>query len=324
MKRVWLKRLVYGCHSKMPRIQIISDLHGEARGSKCSDGHLAALVTPHDGASILVVAGDVGRAGSSWMRAFLAYCAARWAHVVVIRGNHDFFATRSWRAWKYAPPATPCELLQTLRADAAAAGANVHVLERETVELDGVTFLGAPCWTHVPRLDEFDVATRMTDYRMIAVLEQGTVRPAVVADTNAWHARDLAWLASTAAATPGPLVVVTHHQPLFNHAAITPPRYLGCSINSAFGCNATLRAVASTRGDVRLWICGHSHAAGRADARGIAVVCNAAGHPSERTGYSPRLVFDTDGGGGVRPVSPPPLPPADARADSADEAIEFL
>jgi predicted MPP superfamily phosphohydrolase len=128
---------------RAPRIHVLSDLHLDT-GPYALPAELEF--------DILVAAGDIGPIEVS-----VPWLAALNKPVVYVLGNHEHYG----RAFT-----------ETLtQAKALAAGTQVHVLERESVVIQGVRFLGATLWTSYgdwhPELAR-EAHYRMNDYREIA------------------------------------------------------------------------------------------------------------------------------------------------------------
>jgi hypothetical protein len=314
------------------RVTYVSDVHLETWNAATPPGAVPweRLVSP-GAAPVLALVGDLGAPGSPLLRGLLAWAAPRWEAVLVVRGNHDAWGARAHpRHWKHRahdPPATPAQLLDALTADAAAAGPNVHVLERGVYAHpgSGVVFLGCPLWTAVPPAAAGTVEDAIGDYKYIALpcdddsnadaaagtppLRPLRLRPATTDDTNAWHARDAAWLtAAIADAVRGGasrIVVLTHHLPE-QHADLTPPAYRGDTrLAPAFATPGLLSRVLTGAGDtagaVRAWLCGHSHVAAKlalphplcGGGRTVTVAVNALGYGSEPVvGHSPHAAVE--------------------------------
>jgi Icc-related predicted phosphoesterase len=107
---------------------------------------------------VLVVAGDLitrMERGVEWLKARVAD-----RPVVYISGNHEAYGTDIDRTIE--------------KAHIAAAGTNIHVLENDTVEIDGVTFIGCTLWTDFDLFGDVDYAMMtaaevMNDYRKIRI-----------------------------------------------------------------------------------------------------------------------------------------------------------
>ena len=127
------------------RILVLSDLHLE----------FGAVEVPRGTADVVVLAGDihVGRDGLAWAKE-----AFPDQPVVYVLGNHEYYGDVFHRL--------------ALELKSLARGSNVHVLERDAVDIDGVSFLGCTLWTDFAL---FGTAERgralarntMTDYQVI-------------------------------------------------------------------------------------------------------------------------------------------------------------
>lgn len=202
----------------LPRIHVLSDLHLDT-------GPYA--MPPMDDVDIVVAAGDIGP-----IEIAVPWLAALNKPVVYVLGNHEYYNA---------------EFTSVLAAARAAAkGTHVHVLERDTVVIDGVRFLGATLWASYGNWHPALVAEamrRMTDYRAIKAgtwfnepshqkwfarrcRTLGIRHPEKGRDTVPLfhpaiayleHVRSVAWLNHQLERdTDLPTVVVTHHAPSFS------------------------------------------------------------------------------------------------------------
>lgn len=237
------------------KLHILSDLHFEF--GKWPKGIDVNVVD----ADVTVLAGDIGigLAGIQW-----ALTIDR--PVIYVMGNHEFYGQR---------PMT--ELWRKAREKVS--GTHVHLLENESVLVDGVRFLGATLWTDFcvlgPELQEQcmeDAASAMTDYSAIYVSRRGhalTDAGMVVGRqgdrltphrTLVWHheSRDFLERELSRATTEWELtdswrktVVVTHHAPsarsLLNQKA------------SASGTAAYASHLDALVAKADLWVHGHIH-----------------------------------------------------------------
>lgn len=158
----------------MLKIAIASDLHLEFQDIILkNDGGADVLVltgdiliaqdlydhpppqVPYD-AAIIKLLGSRQRRAQQY-RDFIARCAFQFPHVVAIGGNHEFYHGK----W--------IQSIETLRSEYGRYP-NVHFLERDTVVIDGVRFIGAALWTDLNRGDPMTlhaVGDMMNDYRVI-------------------------------------------------------------------------------------------------------------------------------------------------------------
>ncbi len=232
------------------KLHVLSDLHTE----------FADFSPPGTDADVVVLAGDigVGLGGIEW-------AARRFPKVPVIYvpGNHEFYGH-------------DIGLTDELKL---VAPANLHVLNNDTLELDGVRFVGSTLWTDFKLFGEGEAwFARQRAQRLIedfASIKNGK-RRFTPEDSVAVHETSKAWLVGELEREfDGPTVVVTHHLPAQSSIA---NRYANDPLNPVF---------ASRLEDViekyrpELWIHGHTHVPCDYELFGTRVVCNPRGYPRE-------------------------------------------
>lgn len=212
------------------KIQVASDLHLEFLQRRYPDYR---AVEPSD-ADVLVLAGDIHH-GSRALHMF-----SEWpCPVLLLHGNHELYGTVADEAL----------------AELAAAGTvgNVTYLERQSITLAGVRFLGCCLWTDYaldgdPALAMRLAAGALMDHQAIRT-SSGKFRPQ---DALAMHEQARRWLTRELERPfAGPTVVCTHHAP---HAGSIHPQYQGNPHNPAF-----ISDLSALLGKVDLWIHGHVH-----------------------------------------------------------------
>lgn len=210
-------RLVGKC--PLPRIHVLSDLHLEGGPYE---------IPPDLQFDILVAAGDIGPIGPA-----IEWLAALNKPVIYVLGNHEFWQRDFFEA--------------VALARNAAQGTQVHVLERNSVVIKGVRFVGATLWTDYGSWHPDLVAAALTfmrDYSRISAqswfasksnqalfrrhckragfdtwaieewIASGSFHPVIAYER---HLKTVTWLASTLARKfHGPTVVVTHHAPTYD------------------------------------------------------------------------------------------------------------
>ena len=259
------------------RLLILSDLHLE----------FAAFTPPSpDLYDIAVLAGDiaVGVQAVHWARRKSTFAGKP---VVLVPGNHEFYGSERTR------------MLEQLRE--AAAGTNVHLLDRDEVTLHGVRFLGATLWTDF----ELDVATGtpvpeamrdairgLNDFGGSIRERRDGMGPSRFTpdDARREHAISRDWLqARLDELSPLPTVVVTHHAP---SPLSMDRRYEGSELNPCY--YSHLPAPFFEAGS--LWVHGHTHASSDYVHRRTRVVANPRGYVAwhgtiENANFDPRLVI---------------------------------
>lgn len=174
------------------KLHVLSDLHNE----------FELFEPPKTDADVVILAGDIhiAKKGISWA----SYSFPK-KPVIYVLGNHEYYG----RAY----PKHINDLKQL------AGGTNIHILERDTLTLGDVTFLGCTLWTNFelfgnPRLSGSEATAVMTDYRKIRVSPQ--YRKLRSLDTAIIHRQSIDWLSQQITdlkANQQKFVVITHHAP---------------------------------------------------------------------------------------------------------------
>lgn len=278
------------------KIQLLSDLHLEA--------HPTFTAQPTPGADVLVLAGDVGsyQAGSKLEDTDFGLPRFSPRHgwptpVVFVPGNHEYDAQDFDAAHA------------RLRATAQRLG--LIWLERETVVLHGVRFVGTTLWTDfdalgpsaadVPvhkgvnhgvnvlaqQLKARDKAFRAANYYLRKTLTSRHGAPWLAEQVREQALQCQHWLRS-ALATPfdGPTVAVTHFAPSLHSA---DPRY-GHVPGTAGFCNA----LDDLLPQAHTWLHGHLHAPSDYQHQGCHVVANPLGYArkNEQATFRPELLIE--------------------------------
>ena len=269
-------------------IQLLSDLHLEA--------HPHFEPEPAAGADVLVLAGDVGSYQTGSQLADGDFGLARFAHwpvpVLFVPGNHEYDAQDFDAA--HLRLRRTCERL------------GIRWLERETLELQGVRFVGTTLWSDFDalaehegstdlarRLKQRDKAFRAANFYLRKTGGTRHGEPFLAEPMREQALACQAWLAQALAAPHGgPTVVVTHFAPSLRSA---DPRY-GLVPGTAGFCNA----LDGLLPQAQLWLHGHLHAPSDYTAQGLRadgtpwrcrVVANPLGYArkGEQATFQPRL-----------------------------------
>ena len=246
------------------KLNVLSDLHLSVDG----------LPHPRNDADVVVLAGDIARPRES----------AEWARkfdkpVLYVLGNHEFYGG--------SIEATADELKRLC------AGSNVHVLDDDEVEIDGVRFLGSTLWTDFGLLGDVAKGTAMVgarnlmrDFSRIRI-DDATNVLFTPEDSTALYERHAEWLDRRLdVRQQGPTVVITHHAP--SRQSIHP-RYADSLLNACFVSDAEYLF---RDGRAQLWIHGHTHDSFDYTLRGTRVICNPRGYA--KAGVNENPFFDAD------------------------------
>ncbi len=215
---------------------------------------------PTDADTVLGLAGDIDVKKHNVK--FLISLASRFKAVVVVLGNHDLWC-RDLTTWA-----------ETVKQQLAFAGvANVHLLSRDSVVIDGVRFIGATLWTDFNKGDTvvMNIAeSEMNDFRFMRKLNyERRVKPR---DILAEHIRDRDFIFSFAN-NEEKMVVLSHHAPCwqsidYHRYGISPLNYLYAT---EFGNEIAYSNFA-------LWHHGHIHSTRDYMIFNTRVICNPRGY----------------------------------------------
>ena len=226
-----------------------------------SDEHLEfdERTPPETDADVLVFAGDIHTKGRAieWFKKHYANHT-----IIYVLGNHDLYG------------GVYPKLVQELKQQCS--GTNIYILERDTVEIDGVNFLGCTLWTDFalfgnPRLDGAYCQNVMTDFKKIRRMPSYSKLRSI--DAAQIHRDSLLWLGSELERLRGQKnIVVTHHAP----SAQSLPDYLATKPESAAYASHLDEFIESH--DICAWIHGHIHHNSNYRIGNTQVCCNPRGY----------------------------------------------
>lgn len=233
------------------RFTLVSDIH------LTSNDKLRIANTEQ--ADVLVIAGDLITLGNivpsgtvsdmynadsaATLKRFLADACTEFKTVMWVFGNHEYWGTNINQA--------VADARKWLQANDLN---NVHILDNDTIEVEGVLFHGTTLWTNLNRdnpIATVDAAMNMRDYQYIGndngVLHTGYMRKL--------HNAAVEFIAS-AVASDKRSVVVTHHHPSFESIQ---PEYLKGHIQYSYASDLVW-LVGQYCNNVVYWCAGHIHA----------------------------------------------------------------
>lgn len=206
--------------------------------------------------------------------------------VIYVPGNHEFYGAHL------------NGLTSELRK-CASLYSHVHLLDNETIEIDGVRICGTVLWTDFMLFGSdrgtmgrcmSDAKHGMNDFSQIRFVGGGWLSPA---NTVRLHRVSASFLAETLG-TPfdGPTLVVTHHLPSMTSVA---DRFRKDLMSAAFASNLD-HLVAKAD----LWVHGHTHDSFDYRIDKCRVVCNPRGYPDwrrrryENPSFDPTKIVEID------------------------------
>lgn len=237
------------------KVNVISDLHLE----------FEELTLP--GGDVLILSGDVleakhlkaqdfapevialnermGIKDSRYVKFFTEECA-KYRHVIYVMGNHEHYHFKFNKTYDHLKANLPT---------------NVHLLEKESVEIDNVVFIGATLWTDCNNGDPMTMMTLqhgMNDYKTVTnhYKAKGLYYKLTPKVTYEDHIRAKEYISEAAkAAGDKPVVVVTHHSP---SRKSTKPQYEDdFHLNGGYSSN--LEEFIMDHPNIKVWTHGHTH-----------------------------------------------------------------
>ena len=250
------------------KIQLASDLHFEFLDAQQEQKVLDMFTGEAD---VLVLAGDIVPLRSiDQVRSILGALCDRYAHVVYVPGNHEYYNTEP-------------ESARLLLGAVANEIHNLKVLKNSYLSLNGVKFFGGTMW--FPDLeDNFKFKKQLNDFCCITGLEPWCYEQN--AEFRKW----------ARAMITEDTIVVSHHSPSFRSV---PARFAdrvpgGPGVNRFFVSDEETLISAL---QPRLWLHGHTHDPFDYMLGNTRVVCNPLGYPDDGDGarYNRNLVIDVGG-----------------------------
>ena len=136
---------------------------------------------------------------------------------------------------------------------------NLHILEKDLITIDDVTFLGATLWTDMNNNDpivKWDINKGMNDFHIIKNSSRmvGGYKPGrfLTEDSYEDHLKAMIFLLEHM--DKEKIVVVTHHTPSI---ICSLPEFRSDPLTFAY--YSSLEDFIETNPNIKAWICGHSH-----------------------------------------------------------------
>lgn len=260
------------------KIRLMSDLHLEF-------GRMVWPEMADDKDQILVLAGDTDL-GSKVHLALEAW-APKVRAIIVIMGNHEYYGSNF-------PLLIPRLRNKIKHLD------NVYLLDKESVVIDDVAFIGTTLWTNMNNNDTLTMyyaEQMMTDYSKIRTgpPEEPWRRKLRATDTTAMHIQQKIFVFEEIIARKKEglkTVVVTHHVPSYLAISDYWKKKTGAhNLNGAY-VSELFEDIADTKPD--LWFYGHTHDSMDIMIADTRAVCNPRGYDAvePNINFDPRLVIE--------------------------------
>lgn len=260
------------------KFSLASDLHLEFN----SDVNLTAP------ADVLILSGDICVADhftrsvdspyqkyKQLYQDFFSRCADNFEHVLYVMGNHEHYHGQFEKT---------ADILRT-NLDGLAT-----LLDNESVELNGVKFIGTTLWTDMNKQNPLSIAraqSYMNDYRVIKTCKRGVYRKLNPSDTIAEHIAALQFIDEETRDHDN-CVVIGHHGP--TPLSITPEFKEDFHGNGAYV--SDLSDFILARPQIKLWTHGHVHSFHDYTVGSTRVLCNPGGYPHEGIPFVSNLIVE--------------------------------
>lgn len=251
----------------MTRIAYASDLHLEFYHQEAT-----LLLDGLADVDVLVLAGDVETMPEYYTEVLRRLRTAYTGPVIFVLGNHEYYGG-------LFPDA------QQQYREAIAHDRQAFLLEKESVILCGVRFLGTTLWTDFAKgKQQRNCQHMMSDFEVIEdglAAAQGICQPITTKRILAEHQESLAWLEEQIRVPcTEPTVVVTHHAPSF---LSQHPRFAGSPISGGYCSNLEPYLQRWNQSGVApaCWIHGHLHDSANYQIGKTRILCYPWGYPEE-------------------------------------------
>jgi Icc-related predicted phosphoesterase len=260
------------------------------RISLASDLHLEFNQKPDLGADadVLILSGDICVADhftrganspyAKFKEAYLDFfkrCSDRFPHVLYVMGNHEYYHGRF------------NDTANILKNELSA---YCKVLDNESVEIDGVKFVGSTLWTDMNKrnpLTECHLRDTMNDYRVIQIAKSDVYRKLSPLDTLYEHFEAVRFI-DNETKNHDNCVVLTHHGPT--------PLSIGSKFKNDYHGNggyvSDLFDFIYDRPQIKLWTHGHVHHSTIYKVNETTVACNPGAYPGENPQFDQNFVFE--------------------------------
>lgn len=274
------------------RVNVISDLHLEFADLELPGGDVLIISGDacesrtlrkykYDPQNIMNEQGNIKRLDRA--ARFFNEEVTKYRRVIYVMGNHEHYHGKFYKTWH--------ELIAEMPD-------NVEVLEQQSVEIDGVLFLGGTLWTSCNKGDPLTIQTLkhgMNDYRAITNrvgAPYSTWRKLQPEDTAAVFSSTVRYFRETIAANPDRKVVVcTHHAPSFQsvHEDYKHER----EMNGGYA--SDLSEFILDHPQIKFWTHGHMHDPSDYMIGDCRIICNPRGYYGYETQvqrFDPTVGFD--------------------------------
>ena len=226
--------------------------------------------------------GILENAKSERFVAFFERCAAAYANVIYIMGNHEHYHGD----FKHS--------IGRIRESLSHIN-NLHILDKECVTIDDITFVGGTLWTDMNKEDEstlYTIRGVMNDFRIVRN-EKREYAAMSALDVAIRHDKTLGYIKHIVQEHKDKkCVVVGHHAPSFKSVH---EQYASQTLMNG-GYASDLSEFILDHPQIKLWTHGHMHQPFDYVIGETRVVCNPRGYESdgysENSGWNPNILLE--------------------------------
>jgi hypothetical protein len=223
-----------------------------------------------------------GRAKRSMRyRDFFQRVSFQFKHVIYIMGNHEHYHGKFDKSADIIR-----ETLGYLNVN------NVHLLDRDTVEIDGVYFIGGTMWTDCNKGDpmtQYHLEHCMTDFRVIRIAGENFKKFLPMRTVMEFtKTRDYFKTVIENLPKDSKIVVCSHHAP--SHLSIHEIYKNATLMNGGY--SSDLSEFILDRPQIRAWTHGHMHNNFDYLVGDTRVMCNPHGYPGENDQFDFNFIFE--------------------------------
>ncbi len=207
---------------------------------------------------------------------FFEQCSTNFKHVLYVMGNHEHY---------HGDYAASADILRSVLEEFP----NIHFMDKESIMIDDVTFIGGTLWTDMNKEDPHtlhSIKRVMNDFRIIKNSlrvvsfkdQEGRFHERIATlcpeDTVEDHKAMLTFIDQSTKDSTKKYIVVGHHSP---SKASTHPRYKEeLMMNGAY--SSDLSEFILNRPQIKLWTHGHTHYSYDYMIGSTRIVCNPRGY----------------------------------------------
>lgn len=268
------------------RIQYLSDIHLE---------HSDYTII-NESADVLVLAGDIcvvepirESPNGEFAKRFLAFferVSRDFPNVIYVMGNHEFYSGKFNKSILYMK-------------EVVSQFPNIHLLENESITIEGVIFVGGTLWTDMNKCDPSTMYSlvfspdSLSDYKAIRNDYRGQYRKLSALDTIQRFGQTSKYIKQVCNDNPNSSIcVVTHHAPC---SLSISDKYRDRPLTNG-GYYSDLSDLILDNQNIKAWIHGHIHHKNLYKLGDTVIASNARGYCSEEecenTGFDPKSILE--------------------------------